>query len=289
MRRLPSQTLVALLGFLLVVLHPSLARSGEAAETPSAEASEEEQSVPQATPPSLDKDALGRPFPDPKLFRRSQGMMALGISLTIGAGALTVVGLNMGTAIARGELLVGPQGRLVPVGMMAGGSLLGFIGVPLASSGAQMRAQLLRKARGVEKLPRTVANERRYWNASLRAQYGRSLTIAGGASILMGTLVTVAVAGLMGTDQFDARMWAAPVVAFASAGGLIPAGITMRKRALADIESVRDEVDPLRQPGGALGQYRGPMLDLPRPLLSMTQDLQGRRGALVGMSWSIRY
>ena len=238
---------------------------------------------------SLDKDALGRPFPDPRLLRRSQGMMALGISLTVGAGALAVVGLNMGTAIARGELLVGRQGQFIPLYLIAGGSALGFVGVPLASAGSQMRAQLLRKARGVEKLPRTVANESRYWNASLRAQYGRSLTISGGASLLMGTLVTVAVAGLVGTEQYDPRFWAAPAIAFGSAGAMIPAGLLMRKQALKDMEQVRDEVDPLRQPGGTLSRRVEPQFDLPRPRISMTQDKSGNKQTVFGMSWSMIY
>jgi hypothetical protein len=238
---------------------------------------------------SLDRDALGRPFPDPRLLRRSQGMMALGISLTVGAGALAVVGLNMGTAIARGELLVGRQGQFIPLYLIAGGSALGFVGLPLASAGSQMRAQLLRKARGVEKLPRTVANESRYWNASLRAQYGRSLTISGGASLLMGTLVTVAVAGLVGTEQYDPRFWVAPVVAFGSAGAMIPAGMLMRKQALKDMEQVRDEVDPLRQPGGTLSRRAQPRFDLPRPRVSMTQDKSGKKQTVFGMSWSMTY
>jgi hypothetical protein len=238
--------------------------------------------------PSLHEDALGRPFPDPELLRRSEGLMALGITLSASGGALMVAGITLGTSIARGEVLVGGRSRWLPVGLMAGGSMLGLAGVPLASSGAQMRAQLLRKVKGVEKLPRTVANERRYWDASLKAQYGRTITISGGASILMGTLALAAVVGLVGTPQYDPRFWAAPAVAFAMGGGFIPAGMVMRKRALAAMEAVRDEVDPLRQPGGALGLLRrpAPKVAPPRPLLSMTRDDNGRSGLVFGLAWS---
>jgi len=274
---------------------PSARADESAASSPAVEAGASEVG---ATPevevasvpviPSLHEDSLGRRFPDPDLLRRSEGMMALGITLSASGGALMLAGITLGTSIARGEVLVGGQSRWLPVGLMAGGSMLGLAGVPLASAGSQMRGQLLRKVKGVEKLPRTVANERRYWDASLRAQYGRTITISGGASILMGTLALAAVVGLVGTPQYDPRFWAAPVISFALGGGFIPAGMVMRKRALAAMEVVRDEVDPLRQPGGALGLLGrpAPQVAPPRPLLSMTRDDNGRSGLVFGLAWS---
>jgi hypothetical protein len=274
---------------LLVFGQPSVAAAGDTSGAEEASVADEpEATSPAPTLPSLHHDALGRPFPDPKLLRRAEGMMALGITLTASAGVLTIAGLTLGTSIARGQILVGERGRLVPLALMGGGSVLGLVGVPLASSGSQMRGQLLRKTKGVERLPRTVANESRYWNAALRAQYGRSMTISGGASILLGTLAMVAVAGLVGTEQYDPRLWAAPLVSFGLAGAMIPGGLAMRKRALAAMESVRDAVDPLRQPGGTLGSRASPspQLEPPRPLLSMTRDDAGRTGVVFGLSWS---
>jgi hypothetical protein len=114
------------------------------------------------------------------------------------------------------------------------------------------------------------------------------MTISGGASVLLGTLALVAVAGLMGTEQYDPRLWGAPVVSFALAGAMIPGGLVMRKRALAAMESVRDEVDPLRQPGGTFRSraFPSPQIEPPRPLLSMTRDGAGRTGVVFGLSWS---
>lgn len=286
-----SRLLSVLLVFFCGVLGlPSVAQADEGpvpvADTPVAPESDEASLVP--VPRSLHEDALGRPFPDPDLLRHSQSTMALGITLSASGAAFMVAGITLGTSIARGQVLVDGRSRWMPLGLIGGGSMLALAGVPLASSGSQMRAQLLRKARGVERLPRTVANERRYWNASLRAQYGRTITIFGGASILMGTLALAAVAGLIGTPQYDPRFWAAPVISFAVGGGFIPAGLLLRKRALAAMEVVRDEVDPLRQPGGVLGLGEKPtgQAGPPRPLLSMTRDESGRSGFVFGLAWS---
>ena len=159
----------------------------------------------------------------------------------------------------------------------------------MLSAGLQMNKQLRRKTKGTEKLPRSVANESRYWNAYLRAHYGRAITISGGASLLMGTLVVVAVAGLVGTEQYDPRFWLGAVGTFVAAGVQIPGGLVMRKRALRDMEDVRDEVDPLRQSGGKFSRRVVPQPSLPAPLVVLGPDGRGDQALHYGLSWSLSY
>ena len=136
----------------------------------------------------------------------------------------------------------------------------------------------------------------------MQADYARTITIGGGGSILLGTLSLVAVAGLVGQSGYDPRLWAAPIASFALGGALIPAGIEMRKRALAKMEKVRDAVDPLRQKGGKLSMVAPseddlqplarrarPQPSIPQPLVSLTRDNRGNAGTVLGLAWSIRY
>lgn len=259
------------------------------AQEAGAEETSSEEARPAPAGPDLTRDALGRSFPDPVLLARSRAFVGFGITMTVGSAVMTLVGLNLGSAIARGQILIGENARIGLGVFFAGGSMLGFVGVPMLSAGTHMNKQLKRTIKGTEKLPRTVANEARYWRAYVRSQYGRSLSLSGGASLLMATLATVAVAGIMNTDRYDPRLWIGVVGSYAAGAAMIPGGLALRKAALRDMEAVRDEVDPLRQPGGKLSRRVVPRPGLPSPLLTTVGDGRGGRVLHVGLSWGLSY
>ena len=207
-------------------------------------------------------DDLGRPFPDPLLLRRSRTWTGLGAGMTGLGSAMVVTGLFVGSAFARGEIvpprleLAGPlgdrlgdnAGAIIPVVVLLGGGLLlDVVGVPLLSAGMFMNKQLRRTIKGAEKVPRTVANEERYWNAYASRMFAQAMMITGGGQAILGVLTLVAIAALIGTENYDPWMWLAVGGEFVAGAAFIVGGLLLARDADQKMEGVRDEVDPMRQ------------------------------------------
>ena len=161
----------------------------------------------------------------------------------------------LGSGFARGELappLIGnlnaTQSALLPtLTLLGGGVVFGFLGVPTLSAGLYMNKQLRRTIKGAEKVPRTVANEERFWNAYLGKMFAQTLMVAGGGSILLGTLGMVAVGALVATDRYDPLYWLIPAGLFVGGGVMLGGGLALNKQSKERMEDVFDEVDPMRQ------------------------------------------
>lgn len=249
--------------------------TGPTSASPATSAPAASPSVPQsqpAPPPVTIVDGLGRPFPDPKVLGKANGWTGGGAALTgIGAGLL-VSGLFLGSALARGEIGTGfsgvrDGGPVDPTagavaGMFFGGAISLMIGVPTLSAGTFTRGQLLRTIKGAEKVPRTVANEQRYWNAYLQRQYGQALAVAGGGELLLGVLTIAAVAATVGTEFYDPRMWLTCLAPFGMGSAFLILGLKMQQGADTKMKTIRDEVDTYRAPGAQVA--------LPLPYLART-------------------
>jgi len=256
---------------LLILLALTLAVGPAFAEEPPAEEpSVEEPSVEPTVAPGK-VDSLGREFPSPYLLQQSRARLGLGLVFTITGGVMVVGGLFLGSSYARGELqapLLGTlsegQSAAVPTLLLFGGGVgFGLVGVPMLSAGMFMNKQLLRTIKGAEKVPRTVANEERYWNAYIGKMYAQALMVAGGGEILLGTLGMVAVGALVATDRYDPLYWLIPAGLFVAGGTMLAGGLALNKKSKEQMEAVFDEVDPMRQPQATLYSL-GPAVSVTR-------------------------
>ena len=225
----PLITLLALLMFTAAPAWAQEAVSGDQAAQDAA-----------AVAASLRVDSLGRPFPDPELLALARRWKGGGIGLTIGGGAAVVSGLFLGSALARGEISSN-TGAIVTVSAVFGlGLVSAGVGVPLASAGGFTEGQLNRTIKGAEKVPRTVANERAYWEAYLQRQYGQAASIIGGGAVLLTVVEVAAVVATIGTDFYKPPMWLAPVGTAVAGAATIALGVHLQRDADATMKSLRE-------------------------------------------------
>lgn len=241
------------------------------------------QTVEAPLAPPVPVDNLGRPFPDPFLVRRANGWLGGGATMAGVGAALLVSGLFVGSAMVRGELESPTEGRVGAVAMLAGGAVLGFSGLPLISAGRHTRGQLLRTIRGVEKVPRTVANERRYWDSYLAHEQAQAVALGGGGMLMLGVVNVVAVAALVGTELYDARYWLSAVGTLSAGGVTFALGMWQGDKTKAQMKAIRDEVDPPRTPTAFV------LPSPPLPTFSFQRDRAGRTVATFGLAWATTF
>jgi hypothetical protein len=241
-------------------------------------------------------DALGRPFPDPALLRMARGWTVGGAVLTVSGASMMLTGMLLGSAAARGQLVLPDGAQYGFFVLLAGGPGLLFAGLPLMASGTFTTGQLLRTIKGVPKVPRTVANERRYWQGYQLGLYGQAVVIAGGATVLMGVLGLVAASFAVGSEYYNPAVWAIPIGSFASSAGLIVLGLLMQRASKAKMEKIRDAVDPFRQDpatsktsAAPAGISPGALALLPMPSFSVAADARGRSEARASLRWSFSF
>jgi len=240
-------------------------------------------------------DALGRPFPDPVLLRMARGWTVGGAILTVAGASMILTGMTIGSAAARGQIVVSPPALYSLLGLMGAGSSMVFVGLPLLSSGRFTTGQLRRTIKGVAKVPRTVANERGYWLAHRRGMYGQAIVIGGGASVLVGVLGVVAAALSANSEFYNPRIWVIPVTSFASGGAMIAFGLFLENSARERMKRIQDAVDPFRQEGSktsrapAPGPGRGALALLPLPTVSAVADGRGGVAPRASLNWMLAF
>ncbi len=245
------------------------------AEAPAAEAPAVEPPpapAPAATASATPRtDDLGRPFPDPMLLRRAKGWTAGGIALSAVGGGLMVTGLFVGSAMARGEIEV-LDGRRAGAGvgiLFGGGALMMGTGIPLASAGGFTAKQLNRTIKGAPKVPRTVANDGRYWNAYLERQIGQSLSVIGGGTMLAGVVVIAGVVATIDTEYYrPVEMWLGVAGTFTGGAAVLILGVLLQKDADKKMTSIKKEVDPYYQEAALPPRLRPIRID-PRELIPL--------------------
>jgi len=242
-------------------------------------------------------DALGRPFPDPTLLKMARRWTISGAVLTVAGASLMVTGMLLGSAVARGQIVVPTEARYGFAGLLLGGPCLVVAGLPLMSSGTFTRGQLRRTIKGVPKVPRTVANEAEYWRAHQLGLYGQGVVIAGGASLLMGVLGIVAAGLAVNSEYYDSRLWAIPAIALPAGSGMIVAGLFMGKTSRAKMERIQNAVDPFRQSPDAAKTSRSSkdadgfraLALVPMPALTAAPDGHGGVVPRASLNWSLRF
>jgi hypothetical protein len=217
---------------------------------------------------------------------------------------MLVGGLFLGSALARGEVEAGPAGYAGMGGLMGGGLLLLSGGLPTLSVGVYTSKQLDRTIKGAPKVPRTVANERRFWNAVMGEHMGRTIAINGGGTLLLGVVVLAAVSATVDTEFYDARYWAGVGGTFGIGAGFVALGVLIEQNARKKQEAIREEVDPYRQklrreqqeaggePAEVAPQPAGvqPILGVPIPSFVPLPPTPGRPGGVsIGLSWSLAF
>ena len=276
---------VALLLAFLCALAPAVGYADDGAEAPSEPApSEAEEPATAGLPtPAPRTDDLGRPFPDPRLVHRAGGWTVGGITMSAVGGGLMVGGMFLGSAVARGEVEVKDPTRTgVAIGaLFGGGALLLGSGIPLASAGTFTSKQLDRSIKGAPKVPRTVANERRYWDAYLQRQFGQSMAVTGGGTILMGVVTIAGVVATIGTEYYKpTEMWLGVAGTFAGGAGIMIAGILLQKDADKAMDAVRKEVDPYHREAALPPRLRPVRIDK-RALIPLPTP--------TGIAWAFRF
>ena len=266
--------LTAILLACLTALLPVMAVADEAppTEAPAAEAS-----------PTPRTDDLGRPFPDPILVRRAKGWSVGGIALSAVGGGLMVSGLFVGSAWARGEIEVEDTTSMgVGVGFLfGGGALMLGTGIPLASAGGFTTKQLDRTIKGAPKVPRTVANDGRYWNAYLQRQMGQSLAVIGGGTLLMGVVVIAGVVATVGTEYHKPIEMGFGIAGTFTGGALVLlVGVLLQQDADKKMSAVKKEVDPYYQEAALPPRLRPIRID-PRELVPLPTG--------TGIAWAFRF
>lgn len=241
-------------------------------------------------------DALGRPFPDPELLLRARRWTIGGATLTAAGVSIMMTGMLLGSAAVRGQIDVPTEGLYAFAGLLIGGPWLVFAGLPLLSSGNFARGQLTRKIKGVEKVPRTVANEWGYWRAYQQQLFGQTTVITGGAVVVIGVLGMVVAGFSIQSNRYDPRIWAIPATAFSVGAGMLIGGMFLQKAGRAKMEKIRDAVDPFRQSpeqksSESLETLRPSSLFalLPLPGISVTSDGRGGLIPRGSLSWSLRF
>jgi len=286
---------VSLLVLAIALVAPGL---GWAAETEAPSVPEtDETKAPQPDPglnPLPPVDDQGRPFPDPSLVRMGRNWIGTGAALTVTGAGLVLGGMVVGSALARGEIVDTPVLRGVLVGALAGGAALAGVGLPTLSAGTFTTRQLLRTIRGAEKVPRTVANERSYWLAYRSSQYGQSLAIAGGASIMLGVVAVAAVAATIDTDYYDPLYWLIPVGMFGGGAAMTVGGLLWKRDSDLRLESIQDAVDPYRNGASSPASSetrRSPRAEplLPRLSLMVHPRKDGSLGGSLRLGWGFAF
>ena len=206
---------------------------------------------------------------------------------------MVIAGLMLGSAIARGELVVPETSAFAFSGLLLGGPWLTFAGLPMLSAGNFVRGQLNRTIKGVPKVPRTVANERDYWKAHYLGLQGQATTIAGGGSVMLGVLGLVAAAFAMESPMYTPLIWLFPANAFGFGAGMIAGGLAMQRSSKVKKERIRDAVDPLRQEAQRGAQApavgSGPQAYPPLPALAVARSSTGELVASASVSWTLRF
>ncbi|GEM_PF-1765508 len=282
----PMQRSFALLVTLLLLAGPSLARA------------EDGVAAGPLIPPVDDQ---GRPFPDPALVGEAKARTVAGIAATgVGAG-LMVGGLFFGSSVARGEI---PGNNLTYAGlggMLGGGIGLLSAGVPTLSVGVYTAKQLDRTIKGAEKVPRTVANERRFWDAVMGEHIGRTIAIGGGGTLLMGVVSIAGVSATIDTEYYKPWYWAAVAGTLGGGAGMVGLGVLIERNSRAKQEAIRDEVDPYRKKRleGAPSESDAapastssvePILGVPVPTLVPLPPTETTPGGVsLGLGWSFAF
>jgi len=255
----------------------------EAEEAEAAEAAEEAEAA-EAPPPAPQRvDGLGRPFPDPLILERAKGQTIGGLAMAATGGAAMLTGLFVGSAVAREEISLGtPEQTGVILGATFGvGTLLLATGIPTMSTGTFTTKQLNRTIKGAEKVPRTVANEQRYWTLYGQRQAGQTMTVGGGGSILLGVVGIAAVVATIDTEFYRPEAWAGVGGTFGAGAGMIVAGILLQRDADQRMEALKKEVDPYYKDQAALPPRLRPVQIDPRELIPLPNGS--------GVTWAFRF
>ncbi len=228
-------------------------------------------------------DSLGRPFPDPLLVKRAQAQTVAGLSMAGLGGASLIAGLFVGSSVARGDIEIGTAnetGALLGVTFGVGAVLIG-VGIPMASTGTFTSKQLNRTIKGAEKVPRTVANESRYWDYYGQRQVGQALTVSGGGAVLLGVVATAGAVALVDSDFYRPEIWAAVGGAFGGGAAMIVVGALLQKDADTRMEALKKEVDPYYREQASLPPRLRPFQIDRRELIPLP--------TATGVSWSFRF
>jgi hypothetical protein len=284
--RAMAQATLSLLTAFALLLAPAVARAQAAPAAPSLLAA--------------GVDDLGRPFPDPVILQRARVQAGLGIGMTVAGGALLFGGMMVGSAAARGELVLPPSPfpRLIHsdriddssidgflfIGVTAGlGVVLAFVGVPLMSVGVFTTKQLLRTIKGAEKVPRTVANEPLYWRGLMTQHLGQATSIAGGALIAVGIIALVGQGATVDTQIYDPLGWIIGPSILAGGVGVLVLGMETAKKGRATQDATWDAVDPRRQPVSVR-----PVPSIPLPVIATRAGPTGPE-TWAGVGWSLSF
>ena len=287
-RSLATAVAVALL------LGPALARADDA---PAVASEETVVAVPAV-------DDQGRPFPDPALVAEGKIRTVVGVAATgVGAG-LMVGGLFLGSSVARGEVAGNPPTYTALGGLLGGGLGLVSFGIPTLSVGVYTTKQLDRTIKGAEKVPRTVANEKRFWNAVMGEHVGRTIAINGGGTLLMGVVSVAGVVATVDTEYYKPWYWATVAGAFGGGAGLVGLGVLIEQNARKKQEAIRDEVDPYRKKRREEAASESEAASPPPPSTSSVEPILGvpvptfvplpptataPGGVAVGLGWSFAF
>ena len=249
-------------------------------------------------PPTASVDTMGRPFPDPTILNNARLQAGIGAGLTAASAGFLFTGMMVGSAAARGELILPrmPGPRLIQsdriddssidgfafIGIFAGiGIVMAFVGIPLLSVGMFTTKQMLRTIKGAEKVPRTVANEARYWRGLQTQHFGQAIGIAGGALVAVGVVAIVGQGATVGTQLYDPVGWAIGPSILVGGVAILVLGIKMTQKGRATQKAVWHEVDPRRQPISAVP-------GLPMPIVATRPGPRGPE-TWGGVSWSLLF
>lgn len=228
-------------------------------------------------------DSLGRPFPDPLLVKRAQAQTVGGITMAGMGGAAFVVGMFVGSSVARGDIEIGTAnetGALLGVTFGVGAVLIG-VGIPMASTGTFTTKQLNRTIKGSEKVPRTVANEALYWDYYGQRQAGQALTVSGGGAVLMGVVATAGAVAIVGSEFYKPEIWAGVAGAYGGGAAMIVVGALLQKDADERMEALKKEVDPYYRQQASMPPRLRPFQIDRRELIPLPTP--------TGVSWSFRF
>ncbi|MCO4770579.1 MAG: hypothetical protein KDA24_11165, partial [Deltaproteobacteria bacterium] len=258
--------------------------SGDPSVDGPSETDEDEAAPGEETPPPAPPrvDSLGRPFPSPEVLERAKAQTIGGIVMAGVGGAALGTGLFLGSSVARGETEIGtPAETGVVLGVAFGsGVLLLAAGIPTASTGTFTTKQMNRTIKGAEKVPRTVANEMKYWDFYAQRQVGQAMTVGGGGAVLMGVVATGAAVAIVGTEFYKPEIWAAVGGTFGGGAGLIVAGILLQRDADQRMDALAKEVDPYYREASLPPRLRPFRIDS-RDLIPLPTGM--------GISWAFRF
>ena len=257
------------------------------ADSQSEEAGGDEETAPSDAPvvPAAPArvDSLGRPFPNPVVMQRARAQTVGGIVMAGVGGAAMMTGLFVGSAVAREEIKIGTAqetGAVLGATFGVGAGLLG-LGIPIVSTGTFTTKQMNRTIKGAEKVPRTVANETRYWDYYGQRQAGQALTVSGGGAVLMGVVATAGAVALIGSEFERPEIWAAVGGTYGGGAAAIVLGILLQKDADKRMDALAREVDPYYKEQASLPPRLQPLKIDARELIPVPTG--------PGVSWSFRF